>query len=143
MMVLAFAGSPFYAPFAGIAKAEKFPDSETSYPEDEEWGEWQTTSCFRGIDFSVKKGPYNQYAEKYYWYIQFRNRYNQPVSFNYSMLPQGFDCDMDARKHISSNQDSDVVGDLLDEDGQVRVCIGDFRFKDVRNDFGPYEACDN
>jgi hypothetical protein len=44
-----------------------------------EWSNWRSSNCYQGLDFSVKKGDYNEYAHKYMWYIRFRNRYNETI----------------------------------------------------------------
>lgn len=51
------------------------------------WGPWYQAACFRGIDFSVRRGDYNESAGKYMWYVKMRNRYNQDVSFSYNLVP--------------------------------------------------------
>jgi len=50
------------------------------------WGEWNTTSCFKGLDFRVKKKSTSTEG-KYEWLVQFRNRYNEKIVFMYEMVP--------------------------------------------------------
>ncbi len=49
--------------------------------EDQGWDSWNTTDCFRGLDFRVRNDGYNKYADKYRWSIQFRNRYQENIHF--------------------------------------------------------------
>lgn len=96
-----------------------------------DWGEWTViSSAYPGIEGRVKKGDYNEYAKKYYWYFQFRNRYNKQVEFNYGYKPrsESYNCSPDHRKDLEPGETSDTTGDLLDEDYKVRVCIGDVEF---------------
>lgn len=46
-----------------------------------DWGRWTTTSCFKGVDFRVKSKKTS--TGKYEMYLEFRNRYNGDVHFNY------------------------------------------------------------
>lgn len=50
------------------------------------WGSWNTTDCFRGLDFRVKNDGYNKYAKKYRWSIEFRNRYKEKIHFSYKAV---------------------------------------------------------
>lgn len=44
-------------------------------------GPWETSTCYKGIDFCVKKSDYNQYSKTYTWYVKFRNNYLSKVNF--------------------------------------------------------------
>lgn len=46
------------------------------------WGTWQQTDCLKGLDFRVRRAEYNEYAKKYKWYVEFRNRYYDNIHFN-------------------------------------------------------------
>jgi hypothetical protein len=58
---------------------ETIPDFTISQ---NEFGAWKTTSCFKGLDFCVRRSSYNEYANKYEWHVKFRNRYVQNITFN-------------------------------------------------------------
>jgi hypothetical protein len=50
------------------------------------WGSWKTTDCFRGLDFRVKRKK-SSYSSKTEWLVQFRNRYNNKIYFNFEIVP--------------------------------------------------------
>ncbi|WP_159800266.1 hypothetical protein [Flavobacterium sp. MK4S-17] len=45
------------------------------------WEEWQKTSCYSKISFRLKEEK--KRGNQYRWKIQFRNDYNEVISFNY------------------------------------------------------------
>jgi len=45
------------------------------------WEEWQKTSCYSNILFRLK--PMGKNGEQNVWKIQFRNEYDNLISFNY------------------------------------------------------------
>lgn len=94
----------------------------------DEWGDWSVVSYnYEGIEARVKKGDFNSYANKYYWYIQFRNRYTNRAQFNYDFKARSErdDCNPNKRKDLESGETSDVTGSLISDDYKVHVCIGD------------------
>jgi hypothetical protein len=105
-----------------------------------EWGPWSPDDCFDGIDFRVKKGDYNSYANKWYWYVQFRNRYNKQVYFSYAVDEPGTRPKPDHRKSMDAENESDSAGFLLYSGGQIHVRIGYIRFGS--DDSGSYVTCD-
>lgn len=105
-----------------------------------DWGEWINDDCFKGIDFRVKKGEYNSYAKKWYWYVQFRNRYNNQVNYSYSVSEPGTMTNPDHRDRMGSNNISDSKGFLMYSGDKIHVRVGYIRFGD--NDSGEYARCD-
>lgn len=104
------------------------PAGNTSIQSD--WGEWKAIPAYNGILFRVKKGDYNQYSQKYYWYFQFKNQYTKEVTFNYGYTPidQSYTCNPNHYKDLQAGEVSDVTGDLLAENNRVYVCVGDVKW---------------
>lgn len=50
-----------------------------------DWGPWSQTSCFRGLDFRVKYRGENYDGTSHKWSVQFRNRYQNKIFFNYEV----------------------------------------------------------
>jgi hypothetical protein len=50
-----------------------------------DWGRWKTVNKYDGLDFRVRCGDYNDYAQKYHWSYEFRNRYRKEVSVYYTV----------------------------------------------------------
>lgn len=95
-----------------------------------DWGEWISIPAYSGIYFRAKKGDYNEYAKKYYWYFQFRNQYKQEITFNYGYTPisQSSNCNPDHYKDLQAGEVSDITGALLAENNRVYVCVGEVKF---------------
>ncbi|UAY52639.1 hypothetical protein [Ferruginibacter albus] len=107
-----------------------------------EYGQWRTTSCFKGIDFCVKKASYNESARKYEWWVKFRNRYTQTISFDFTAK----------ESYVTSANTTDRVtikpGDeggswfLVADANSVKVFVDHLRFGN--DDWGTaYAPCDN
>ncbi|RZL47931.1 MAG: hypothetical protein EOP00_10570 [Pedobacter sp.] len=117
--------------------------STTSASAQSEYGPWRTTSCFKGLDYCVKRGPYNESARKYEWWVKFRNRYSENVAFNcvlkesYVGSAKGTD-----RVNVRANSEGGSSWFLLGEANSVNVFIGELRFGN--DDWGTkYANCDN
>lgn len=50
------------------------------------WSEWQNTKCLKGISYKVKMGKYDMSRRARKWEIQFKNRYNATVYFNFKAI---------------------------------------------------------
>ncbi len=58
--------------------------SSVSYSQSwSDWSTWHSVNCFEGIDFRIKTKK-SSYSGNYEAYIEFRNRYNSDVHFNYA-----------------------------------------------------------
>lgn len=53
------------------------------------WTEWRQLPETPGLQARVRISSYNEYAEKYHWLIQFRNRYQERVCFSYILKEEG------------------------------------------------------
>lgn len=107
-----------------------------------DWGPWTSMSCFKGLDFSVKKASYNEYAKKYEWWVKFRNRYNTNASFNcvlkesYVSSAKGTD-----RVTVRANSEGGSTWFLIAEANYARVFVDKLRFGN--DDWGTdYATCD-
>lgn len=43
------------------------------------WSVWQEAPCYKGLDFRVKKGSYNEHTQGHKWLVQIRNRYKKTI----------------------------------------------------------------
>ncbi|MGB3345627.1 MAG: hypothetical protein WBA61_17080 [Aequorivita sp.] len=107
-----------------------------------DWGPWQTSSCYKGLDFCVKKNEYNQYAKKHNWSIKFRNRYNEKVSFGFVLKESNVNSAKGThRVTVQANSEGSGTYFLVADANSVRAFIDQLRFGD---DWGTNHApCDN
>lgn len=110
------------------------------YAQSRNYGPWYTAVCFKGIEYRVSKGQYNEYAKEYKWYVQFRNNYNQEISFSFEGSP-------DNTSNIKTNKRCSIEpGEihlsemLIGEANSITVTIDKLTFNSTRN--GKYEPCD-
>jgi hypothetical protein len=117
----------------GISVAFKSP-WQTSY------GPWRTTSCYKGIDFCVKKGAYNEYAKKYEWWVKFRNRYHSTATFSFIAKESSITtAKTNERISIPSGEEASSWF-LLAETNSINVFVDKMRFGD--DDWGSeYVPC--
>ncbi len=52
---------------------------------DGDWSPWSTVSGLDGLDFRTCRGGYDDNAEAYNWYVEWRNRYGQDIYFDYAV----------------------------------------------------------
>jgi len=107
-----------------------------------DYGNWQTSSCYKGIDFCVKKDDYNEYAKKTKWWVKFRNRYYEDVHFDckltesYINSAKGTD-----RIHLKAGSSNEETWFLLNESNSVNVFVNSLRMG--QDDYGTkYVPCD-
>lgn len=105
-----------------------------------DWGEWSNDDCFKGIDYRAKRGDYNNYAKKWHWYVQFRNRYQQKLNYNYAIDEPGTRPTPDHRDHIDGGDLSESKIALLFSSDACHIRVGNVRFGE--DDSGSYEKCD-
>lgn len=107
-----------------------------------DWGPWRTSSCFKGLDYSLKKNKYNEYAKKHNWTIKFRNRYNEKVSFSYVLKESNVSsAEGSHRTTVLANSEGPGTFFLLADANSVKTFIDKLRFG---NDWGSdYVQCDN
>jgi hypothetical protein len=55
-----------------------------------DYGQWRTDPQHNGVDFRVRcECDHPALPGKYVWWVQFRNRYNEPVAFSFRLTRQG------------------------------------------------------
>jgi hypothetical protein len=99
----------------------------------ENWGNWSyIESAYPGIEVRVARGDFNEYANKYHWDIQFRNRYSKSVQFNYGYTAtnERGQCNPDHRKHIEPGETSDITAGLINDVYMVHFCMGNLKFEE-------------
>lgn len=108
-----------------------------------DYGPWTTTSCFKGLDFCVKKASYNEYARKYEWWVKFRNRYSGDVSFNCALKESYVNSAKTTdRVTVRASSEGGSIWFLVADANSVKVFIDDLRFGN--DDWGTnYASCDN
>lgn len=107
------------------------------------YGPWRTTSCFKGIDFCVKRASYNESVRKYEWWVKFRNRYQEDVAFNCALKESNiFSAKGTERITVRASSESGGTWFLIADANSVNVFIDALRFGD--DVWGtPYVKCDN
>lgn len=111
------------------------------------WGSWNTTDCLRGLDFRVKNDGYNQYADKYRWSIEFRNRYKEKIHFSYKAVAPSQEQEIKNsgkttdRLHINGNNGTRGSYYLVPSSNSIYVYVN--RIRIGANDYGSgYYDCD-
>lgn len=101
-----------------------------------DWGNWNA-SQYNGIDFRVKCKDSG--AGKYWWDIQFRNRYQKTAHFSYALRDTGqTPSHFSYRESVPSGSTQDGMGNQLSTSCNgtpIRVFIGEVR---IGEDTGPY-----
>ena len=103
-----------------------------------EWEDWQKTSCYSKISFRMKSEPKN--GEQYHWKIQFKSDYSQLVSFNYHVTDKLEQyCTTTHRKTMNAKQLSDTM-DIYTKSGDIFLLVDKLSLSAFPKDF---EDCDN
>jgi hypothetical protein len=103
-----------------------------------DWSDWQTTSCFTGVDFRVKSKKTS--TGKYEMYVDFRNRYNEDVHFNFD-IKGGSYSNANNRITVRANSTKDSWTGASYTSDYFYVNIGKLRFG--RDGLQDYASCDN
>jgi hypothetical protein len=108
-----------------------------------DYGPWKTTSCFKGLDYCVKRASYNEYSKKYEWWVKFRNRYNEKVTFNCVLKESNvYSANGNNRLDVEANSEGGEMWFLVADANAVKVFIDKLRFGN--EDWGTkYASCDN
>jgi len=101
--------------------------SQTGFSQNVNWGPWNPVSCWKGLHFHLSKGDYNASAQKYTWYCQFKNDYNQPVSFEFSIL---------SPEEVASYQAGTWSPSSLGRNGRMTLSAGEDQSADPKDYFG-------
>lgn len=108
------------------------------------WGMWRTTSCYRGLDFRVRRSQEDSFnGPKYEWEVQFRNRYEDVVNFSFKITYPGDESETIDRQSVSANSMSNGEDWALTTNGETcEVLIDKVRFGDD-DASKPYVLCGN
>jgi hypothetical protein len=103
---------------------------------------WENSSCFKGIDISVKRGIYDSSTKKYQWWVKFRNRYYKDVSFNCALVPRHVKSAVGTdRVTVRANSEGGNTWFFLAEADWVNVAVDKVRFGE--DEWGTdYAPCD-
>jgi len=113
-----------------------------------EWSEWKQTKCLKGIDYRVKMGKYEMSRRARKWELQFKNRYNATIHFNYKAISTAQIKDFNRartsrnRIHLDGNSgETKVFSTFLKANKDIVVDIVKIRFgqKDIGKN---YYKCD-
>jgi len=97
-----------------------------------DWGEWRAMEDHPGVDFRVRAVFDNPTSDgRYTWTVQFRNRYDQVVSFNFKVThpdeQPGF-YSRRAKMNPGEIDDGGAFGVAVPPDGEVMVWTDDWEF---------------
>lgn len=132
-LILAFSATFFLMSFTPNNKAENERKELSTNQND--WGRWKSTSCYRYLKYRVKKKSYENE-----WAIEFQNGYNKSISMSVE-IEDGYGGD---RFTISSGE-SRVRSAYYTDNRQATYL--NFNIKKVKfgdtSWGGPYAECDN
>ena len=120
----------------------------TSTETQNSWSEWQNTKCLKGVSYKVKMGKYNMSRRARKWEIQFKNRYNAVINFNYKAIStaqmKNYSRARTSRNRIvleGNGGESKVISTFVKANKELYVNILKIRFG--KNDVGKnYYKCD-
>jgi len=121
--------------FSSFKAAKKLPG---------EYGQWKESSCYKGIDFRVKCAEYNEYAKKYTWYVQIRNRYQASVHLDLNLAPASNPSDKEVagRMDIAGGSTANSAYYLVAAGPNQEVEVYIDRVRIGVDDASPYYHCD-
>lgn len=95
----------------------------------ENWSRWSSFSNYPGLDYRVSRYEYNDYAKKWLWHFQFRNRYETAVTFRYGYSNLSSNCKTyPTIFNLAPGKESSVAGDLSDASTNISVCVDNLKF---------------
>jgi len=110
-----------------------------------EWSEWQKTTCAKGLDYRTKIGRYDMTRRARKWQIQFKSRYSLTMHYNYKVM--SINRKKDARKirannprlHLEANIESKEFALYVKANKEIYMHIDKVRFGDMDkgNNFYP------
>lgn len=110
-------------------------------PMQSSYGPWKTTSCFKGLDYCVKRASYNEYNGKYEWLVKFRNRYQEKVNFSFTAKESSVSSARTSNRISIRSGGEDGTWFYLAEANSINVFVDQMRFGE--DDFSKYASCDN
>lgn len=99
----------------------------------DEWDEWQKTSCYSKIAFRIKELPKN--GEQYHWKVQFRSEYAELISFNYTVTDKLEQYNITThRKALAARRMSDEV-ELFTKENDIFLIVDKVSLSPYPQDF--------
>ncbi|MGF7232151.1 hypothetical protein [Arachidicoccus sp.] len=96
-----------------------------------EWGEWKHNVGYPEIEYRVRIASYNEYAEKWQWDMQFRNTYDETITFNYGYSNLSSTCKTDHTIwKLKARQQSSISSALVASSSIIYICID----KEIKGD---------
>lgn len=107
-----------------------------------DWGPWNQTDCYKGLDFRVKNRGKNYDGTKYKWSVQFRNRYYNKIYFSYEVYDnRPSNPRTTNRTDLDHNETSSGYQDFYMQNGSsIYVYVSKVRFK--KDGLQDYYNCD-
>ena len=106
-------------------------------PNQNNWGPWKTTSCFRYLQYQIKK---DDYAGK--WFIRFKNGYDQSISLDIEVKGNTGTKDDSGRFTVKSGDTRSQYYFVDDNSTRIDFTVDKVKFGDTSWG-GPYAECDN
>lgn len=101
--------------------------------ENNDWDEWQKTSCYSKISFRIKSEK--KYGEQFHWKIQFKNDYPEVISFNYNVTDKLEQYNITThRKTLTANQVSDDI-EIFTKEDDIFLLVDKLSFSPYPEDF--------
>jgi len=101
--------------------------------ENNNWDEWQKTSCYSKISFRIKSEK--KYGEQFHWKIQFKNDYPEVISFNYNVTDKLEQYNITThRKTLTANQVSDDI-EIFTKEDDIFLLVDKLSFSPYPEDF--------
>lgn len=100
------------------------------------WGAWKTTSCFRYLQYQIKK---DDYAGK--WFIRFKNNYNQSISMSIEVKGNTGTREDSGRFTVRSGDTSSQYYFVDSNATRIEFTLNKVKFGDTSWG-GPYAECD-
>jgi hypothetical protein len=102
------------------------------------YGSWETSSCYKGIDFCVKKSDYNQYTKTYTWYVKFRNNYLSKVNFSFiAKESTASAARTNSMTTIGSGKETSATSFPIADSNSIRVFIDQMTIGEYTGKFAP------
>lgn len=100
------------------------------------WGPWKTTTCYRYLEYQIKK---DDYAGK--WFIRFKNNYNKSISMSIDVTGNTGDKHDSGRFTVKSGDTRSQYYFVDKNASRIEFTLDKVKFGDTSWG-GPYADCD-
>lgn len=132
---LIFLAATLFTSFSTNMETEANKNGSTTIQND--WGPWKVTSCFRYLQYQVKK---DDYAGK--WFIRFKNGYNKSISMTVEVIGNIGTDDDSGRFTIQSGYTKSQYYFVDKRATSIQFSVEKVKFGDTSWG-GPYAECDH